>query len=65
MKPIVPDIMDVLLMVADVYPVLAKECSVANPQKDGKFFKNIREMQKYGLATLLLLMYYPIPLHYL
>jgi hypothetical protein len=43
---------DVYPMATDVYPMLAKESSVANPQKVAKINENIRKMQKDGLATL-------------
>jgi hypothetical protein len=46
MKPMVIYITEVLPMVTDVYPMLAKESSVANPQKVAKFDENIRKMQK-------------------
>jgi hypothetical protein len=58
MKPMVTD---VLPMVTDVYPMVAEESCVANPQKVAKIDEKIRKMQKDGLATLLLLMNYPIP----
>jgi hypothetical protein len=43
---------DVYPMVTDVYPMLAKESSVANPQKIAKIDENIKKIQKDGLATL-------------
>ena len=53
MKPMVTDIIDVLSMVThvnpmvtDVYPMLAEESIVANPQKVAKIDENIRKMQK-------------------
>jgi hypothetical protein len=33
-------------MVTDVYPMVAEESSVANPQKVAKIDENIRKMQK-------------------
>jgi|FrelakmetLWP11LW_1041352.scaffolds.fasta_scaffold138975_1 hypothetical protein len=33
-------------MVTDVYPMVAKESSVANPQKIARIDENIRKMQK-------------------
>jgi hypothetical protein len=39
MKPMVTNI-------TDVYPMLAEESSVANPQKVAKIDENIRKMQK-------------------
>jgi hypothetical protein len=39
-------------MVTDVYPMLAKESSVANPQQVAKM-KLSGKCKKYGLATLL------------
>jgi hypothetical protein len=42
-------------MVTDVYPMVAEESSVANPQKVAKIDENIRKMQKKNwLATLYL-----------
>jgi hypothetical protein len=35
---------DVLPMVTDVYPMVAEESSVANPQKDAKIDENIRKI---------------------
>jgi hypothetical protein len=55
---------DVYPMVTDFYPMVAEESSVANPQEVAKIDENIRKMQKYGLATLYLLRYYPIPRYY-
>jgi hypothetical protein len=43
---------DVYPMVNDVNPMLAKESSVANPQKVAKIDENIRKKQKDRLATL-------------
>jgi hypothetical protein len=40
-------------MVTDVYPMVAKESSVANPQKVAKLDEKIRKMEKDGLITLL------------
>ena len=37
---------DVLPMVTDVYPMVAEESNVANPQKVAKIDENIRKMQK-------------------
>jgi hypothetical protein len=37
---------DVSPMVTDVYPMVAEESSVANPQKVAKIDENIRKMQK-------------------
>jgi hypothetical protein len=55
---------DVLLMVTNVYPMVAEENSVANPQKVAKIDENIRKMQKEGLATLYLPRNFPIPWYY-
>ncbi len=38
-------------MVTDVYPMVAAESSVANPQKVAKIDENIRKMQKNWLAV--------------
>ena len=38
-------------MVTDVYPMVAVESSVANPQKFAKIDENIRKMQKNWLAV--------------
>jgi hypothetical protein len=64
-KPMVTDITDVLPMVTNVYPMVAKEASVANPHhiKLQKLMKN-QKNGKNGLATLLLPMNYPIPRYY-
>jgi hypothetical protein len=35
-------------MGTDVYPIVAEESSVANPQKVAKIDENIRKMQKNG-----------------
>jgi hypothetical protein len=51
-------------MVTDVYPMVAEESSVANPQKVAKIDENIRKCKKYGLATLYLPRNYPIPRYY-
>jgi hypothetical protein len=48
-------------MVTDVYPIVAKESSGANPQKVSKIDKKIRKMEKDGLASLLLPINDPIP----
>jgi hypothetical protein len=37
---------NILPMVTDVYPMVAEESSVANPQKVAKIDENIRKMQK-------------------
>jgi hypothetical protein len=41
-----PVVADVLLMVTDVYPMVAEEYSVANPQKVGKIDEKIRKKIK-------------------
>jgi hypothetical protein len=51
-------------MVTDVYPMVAEESNVANPQKVAKIDENIRKMQKKWLATLYLPRNYPIPRYY-
>jgi hypothetical protein len=50
--------------VTDVYPMVAEESSVANPQKVAKIDENIRKMQKNWLATLYLPRNYLIPRYY-
>jgi len=52
-------------MVTDVYPMVAEESSVANPQNIGKIDEKIRKMEQklFGNTALDLkqLMTYPIP----
>ncbi len=38
-------------MVTDVYPMVAEESSVANPQKVAKIDENIRRMQKIWVGN--------------
>jgi hypothetical protein len=38
-------------MVTDVYPMVAEESSVANPQKVAKIDENIRKMQKIWVGN--------------
>jgi hypothetical protein len=48
-------------MVTYVYPMVAEESSVANPQKVAKIDENIRKMQKKLVGNTL---EYPIPQYY-
>ena len=59
-----PMVTDVYPMVTDVYLTVAKESSVANPQKIAKIVKISKKCKKYGLATLYLPRNYPIPRYY-
>ncbi len=52
---------DVNLMVIDVYPMVAEESSVANPQKVAKIDENIRKMQKIWVGNTVFAEDYPIP----
>jgi hypothetical protein len=47
-------------MGTNVYPMVAEESSVTNPQKDAKIDEKTRKMEIYGLPTLLLPMNYPM-----
>ncbi len=64
LKPMVTDITDitdVLPMVTNIYPMVAEESSVANPQKVSNIDEKSEKWNKHELATLLLPMNYPIP----
>jgi hypothetical protein len=46
MKPMATDTTDVLRMVTNVYLMVAKEFSVANPQKVAKIDEKIRKIEQ-------------------